>query len=76
MNNAENSRELRVDDQLNFVEQPVEILDREVKQLRRSRISLVKIRWNAKLGAECTWEREDEMREKYPHLFSSSSSSS
>ena len=68
--------ELRVDEQLNFVEQPMEIMDREVKQLRRSRIPLVKVRWNAKFGAECTWEREDEMRERYPHLFSSSSSSS
>ena len=64
---------LQIDDQLHFIEQPLEILDREVKQLRRSRIPLVKVRWNARYGAECTWEREDEMREKYPHLFSGSS---
>ncbi|GJX94783.1 putative reverse transcriptase domain-containing protein [Tanacetum coccineum] len=63
-------KELRLDDTLNFVEEPMEIMDREVKQLRQSRIPIVKVRWNSKRGPEFTWEREDQIRAKYPHLFS------
>ncbi|GKD45808.1 hypothetical protein Tco_1270453, partial [Tanacetum coccineum] len=64
--------ELRnLNDKLNFVEEPVEVIDREIKQLRQSRIPIVKVRWNSKTGPEFTWEREDEIRAKYPHLFSS-----
>ncbi|GJX44432.1 putative reverse transcriptase domain-containing protein [Tanacetum coccineum] len=63
-------KELRLDDKLNFVEEPVEIMDREVKQLKQSRIPIVKVRWNSKRGPEFTWEREDQIRAKYPHLFS------
>ncbi|GKB50252.1 putative reverse transcriptase domain-containing protein [Tanacetum coccineum] len=60
---------LQVDDKLHFVEEPVEIMDREVKQLRRSRVPIVKVRWNSRRGLEFTWEREDQFRKKYPHLF-------
>ncbi|GJX53160.1 putative nucleotidyltransferase, ribonuclease H [Tanacetum coccineum] len=49
-----------------FVEEPIEITDREVKRLKRSRIPLVKVRWNSKRGPEFTWEREDQFRKKYP----------
>ncbi|GKA63922.1 putative reverse transcriptase domain-containing protein [Tanacetum coccineum] len=63
-------KELQLDDKLNFVEEPVEVMDREIKQLKRSRIPIVKVRWNSKRGPEFTWEREDEIRAKYPHLFS------
>ncbi|GJV51378.1 putative reverse transcriptase domain-containing protein [Tanacetum coccineum] len=62
-------KELRLDDKLNFVEEPIEIMDREVKQLRQSRIHIVKVRWNSKRGPEFTWECEDQIRPKYPHLF-------
>ncbi|GJS52495.1 hypothetical protein Tco_0625857 [Tanacetum coccineum] len=58
-----------VDKTLRFVEEPVEIMDREVKSLKRSRISLVKVRWNSKRGPEFTWERKDYMKSKYPQLF-------
>ncbi|GJT52708.1 putative reverse transcriptase domain-containing protein [Tanacetum coccineum] len=47
---------LQVDDKLHFVEEPVEIMDREVKQLRRSRVPIVKVRWNSRRGPEFTWE--------------------
>nr|GFC16160.1 putative reverse transcriptase domain-containing protein [Tanacetum cinerariifolium] len=60
---------LHVDDKLHFVEEPVEIIDREVKRLKQSRIPLVKVRWNFKRGLEFTWEREDQFRKKYAHLF-------
>ncbi|GKA82355.1 putative reverse transcriptase domain-containing protein [Tanacetum coccineum] len=49
---------------------------REVKRLKRSRIPLVKVRWNSKRGPEFTWEREDQFRKKYPHLFSKTGPSS
>ncbi|GKF38739.1 hypothetical protein Tco_0118800 [Tanacetum coccineum] len=62
--------EIRVDAKLNFVEEPVEILEREFKKLKRSRISIVKVRWNSKRGPEFTWEREDQMKLKYLHLLS------
>ncbi|GJR78098.1 hypothetical protein Tco_0148883 [Tanacetum coccineum] len=63
-------KELQLDDKLNFVEEPVEIMDREVKQLKQSRIPIVKVRWNSKRGPEFTWEREDQIRARYPYLFS------
>ncbi|GJR51439.1 putative reverse transcriptase domain-containing protein [Tanacetum coccineum] len=66
--------EIRVDAKLNFVEEPVEILEREFKKLKRSRIAIVKVWWNSKRGPEFTWEREDQMKLKYPHLFSDVSS--
>ncbi|GKC39477.1 putative reverse transcriptase domain-containing protein [Tanacetum coccineum] len=62
-------KELRLDDKLNFVEEPIEIMDQEVKQLKQSRIPIVKVRWNSKRGPEFTWEREDQIHAKYPHLF-------
>ncbi|GJT23956.1 putative reverse transcriptase domain-containing protein [Tanacetum coccineum] len=66
--------EIRVDDKLNFIEEPVEILETEFKKLKQSRIAIVKVRWNSKRGPEFTWEREDQMKLKYPHLFSADSS--
>ncbi|GJU63375.1 hypothetical protein Tco_1245210 [Tanacetum coccineum] len=66
--------EIQLDDKLNFVEEPVEVMDREVKQLKRSRIPIVKVRWNARRGPEYTWEREDQFKSKYPHLFANSQS--
>ncbi|GJR35334.1 hypothetical protein Tco_1211018 [Tanacetum coccineum] len=63
-------KELLLDDKLNFVEEPVAIMDREVKQLRQSRTPIVKVRWDSKRGPKFTWERKDQIRAKYPHLFS------
>nr|GEV68137.1 putative reverse transcriptase domain-containing protein [Tanacetum cinerariifolium] len=67
---------LYFDDKLHFVEEPVEIMDREVKRFKQSRIPLVKVRWNFKRGPEFTWEREDQFRKKYPHLFAKTAPSS
>ncbi|GJW27144.1 putative reverse transcriptase domain-containing protein, partial [Tanacetum coccineum] len=69
-------KELQLDEKLNFIEEPVEVMDREIKQLKRSHIPIIKVRWNSKRGPEFTWEREDEIRTKYPHLFSIITSSS
>ncbi|GJZ63781.1 hypothetical protein Tco_0620202 [Tanacetum coccineum] len=62
-------KELWLDDKLNFVEEPIEIMDQDVKQLRQSRILIVKVRWNSKREPKFTWECEDQIRAKYPHLF-------
>ncbi|GJT75791.1 putative reverse transcriptase domain-containing protein [Tanacetum coccineum] len=61
--------EIKVDKTLRFVEELVEIMDRKVKSMKRSKIALVKVRWNSKRGPEFTWEREDCMKSKYPQLF-------
>ncbi|GJY30770.1 putative reverse transcriptase domain-containing protein, partial [Tanacetum coccineum] len=63
-------KEIQLDDKLHFIEESVEIMDREVKQLKQSRIPIVKVRWNSQRGPEFTWEREDYFKSKYPHLFS------
>nr|GFA93107.1 putative reverse transcriptase domain-containing protein [Tanacetum cinerariifolium] len=67
---------VHIDDTLQFVEEPVEIIEREIKRLKRSRIPLVKVRWNSRRGPEFTWEREDSFKKKYPRLFTNRTSSS
>nr|GFB39613.1 putative reverse transcriptase domain-containing protein [Tanacetum cinerariifolium] len=60
--------EVQLDDKLHFIEEPAEIIGREVKQLKQSRIPIVKVRWNSRNGPEYTWEREDLFKRNYPHL--------
>ncbi|GJR46083.1 putative reverse transcriptase domain-containing protein [Tanacetum coccineum] len=52
--------EIYIDDKLYFVEEPVEIMDREVKRLKQSHIPIIKVRWNSRRGPKFTWEREDQ----------------
>nr|GEU51937.1 RNA-directed DNA polymerase, eukaryota, reverse transcriptase zinc-binding domain protein [Tanacetum cinerariifolium] len=54
--------EIQVDDKLKFIKELVEIMDREVKHLKQSRIPIVKVRWNSRRGPEFTWECEDQMQ--------------
>ncbi|GJW51958.1 putative reverse transcriptase domain-containing protein [Tanacetum coccineum] len=61
--------ELHIDDKLHFVEELVEIMDREVKQLKQSRILIIKVQWNSRRGLEFTWEHEGQFQKKYPHLI-------
>ncbi|GKD96894.1 putative reverse transcriptase domain-containing protein [Tanacetum coccineum] len=68
--------EIQIDDKLYFIEEPVEIIDREVKSLKQSRIPIVKVYWNSRRGPKFTWEREDQMKKKYPHLFANPTSKS
>nr|GEX52199.1 putative reverse transcriptase domain-containing protein [Tanacetum cinerariifolium] len=67
---------LHFDDKLHFVEMPMEIVDREVKRLKQSQIPLFKVRLNSKRGPEFTWERKDQFRKKYLHLFAKTAPSS
>ncbi|GJY83461.1 putative reverse transcriptase domain-containing protein [Tanacetum coccineum] len=61
--------EIQLYDKLNFVKEPVEIMDQEVMQLKRSCIPIIKVCWNARRGPEYMREREDQFKSKYPHLF-------
>ncbi|GJV76027.1 putative reverse transcriptase domain-containing protein [Tanacetum coccineum] len=62
--------EIQLDNKLHFIKEPIEIMDREVKRLKQSRIPIVKVHWNSRRGPKFTWEREDFFRSKYPQLFS------
>ncbi|GJY53299.1 putative reverse transcriptase domain-containing protein [Tanacetum coccineum] len=55
-------KELKITNKLQFVEEPLEIMDREVKRLKQSRIPNIKVRWNSQRGPEFTREREDEIK--------------
>ncbi|GJS60469.1 putative reverse transcriptase domain-containing protein [Tanacetum coccineum] len=61
--------EIHIDEKLNFIEEPVEIMDREVKRLKQSRIPIVKDHCNLRRGPEYTSECKDQMQKKYPHFF-------
>ncbi|GKC00873.1 putative reverse transcriptase domain-containing protein [Tanacetum coccineum] len=61
--------EIHIDDKLHFIEEPVEIMDYEVKRLKQNHIPIIKVRWNSRRGPEFTWECADQSRKKYPHLF-------
>ncbi|KAL5563733.1 hypothetical protein UlMin_033480 [Ulmus minor] len=60
---------IEVHEDLTYEEKPVQILDRKEKTLRNKVIPLVKVLWRNHKIEEATWERDDEMREKYPSLF-------
>ncbi|KAL0537356.1 hypothetical protein IC582_026334 [Cucumis melo] len=60
---------LEIDENLSSTEQPVEVLAKEVKMLRSREIPLVKVLWRNHKVEEATWEREDDMRARYPGLF-------
>nr|GEW48359.1 hypothetical protein [Tanacetum cinerariifolium] len=68
--------EIQINDNLQFTEEPVKIMDREVKRLKKSCIPIVKVRWNSRRGPEFTWEREDQIQKKYLHLFANHVSAS
>ena len=61
--------DLDIDNKLNYVEKPVAILDRKMKQLRNKKLNQVKVQWKNRKGSDATWESKDEMRKFYPFLF-------
>ena len=67
--------ELKVDSAKRLVEEPIEILDTKTKKLRKKIIKLVLVKWKSNLGPNMTWETEDEMKTRYPHLFTLKSDS-
>ena len=63
---------LLIEESLVYEERPIRILDTRVKELRNSRIPLVKVLWSNHGVEEATWEKEVDMRERYPNLFGKS----
>ena len=60
---------IQLDTALTYEEIPIEILDRKVRKTRRTETMIVKVLWTNHSREEATWEAEDAMRERYPHLF-------
>ncbi|XP_073137211.1 uncharacterized protein [Henckelia pumila] len=58
-----------LDETLSYFEQPIQILDHKEKQLRNKTIQLMKVQWSRHGVEEATWETEDDMRQRFPHLF-------
>ena len=64
--------EVEISENLGYIEEPVRIVDRRIKQLRQREIPMVKIVWKDHGIEEATWETEEKMRRDYPHLFNDS----
>ena len=62
--------EIQLTEDLSYKEEPVEILDRQIKKLRNKEIPIVKVKWSRHSPKEATWEVEKDMRVQYPYLFS------
>ncbi|XP_074299250.1 uncharacterized protein LOC141630310 [Silene latifolia] len=60
---------IELDDALTYMETPKEILDRKVRKRRHGETTLVKVLWSNNLVEEATWEVEENMKERYPHLL-------
>ena len=58
-----------LDQNLTFEEEPITILDRQVRNLRSKEIASVKVQWKHRPVEEATWEIESDMRSKYPYIF-------
>jgi len=63
------SEPIEIIEDLVYEERPIQILDHRIKQLRNKRIRLVKVLWTNHTSQEATWETEEAMKTKYPHLF-------
>lgn len=68
--------DIQVTKELSYEEQPVAILDRQVRRLRNKDVASIKVLWRNNNREEMTWEAEEQMKKKYPHLFSVPSSNS
>ena len=62
-------QEILIRDDLSYEEQPVAIVDRQIRKLRRKEIVMLKIQWQRHNLEECTWESKQAMKERYPQLF-------
>ena len=67
--------EVELNKDLTYEEEPVKILDKEVRRLRNKNVFLVKVLWRNHKMEEATWESEEIMRKQYPHLFPSGKNS-
>jgi hypothetical protein len=63
--------DLEVQEDLTYVEKPTQILETADQVTRRNTIRMCKVKWGHHSEEEATWEREDDLRAKYPELFAS-----
>jgi hypothetical protein len=63
------SQPITLREDLVYIEEPVQILDRKEQVLRNKVIPLVKVLWRNHEVEEATWEPEEQMQQQYPHLF-------
>ncbi|CAN4114241.1 unnamed protein product [Withania somnifera] len=61
--------DVQITEDLTYEEVPIAILDRQVKKLRNKEMASVKVLWRNQQVEEVTWEAEETMKSKYPHLF-------
>ncbi|XP_070017906.1 uncharacterized protein [Nicotiana sylvestris] len=60
---------IQLDKDLSYIEELVAILDRQVRKLKSKNIASMKVRWRDQPIEEATWETEQDMCSRYPHLF-------
>ncbi|WMV09800.1 hypothetical protein MTR67_003185 [Solanum verrucosum] len=65
------SEDIGIKDNLSYEEIPVQILDRQVRKLRTKEVASVKVLWRNHFVEKATWEAEEDMKKRYPHLFES-----
>ncbi|WMV32523.1 hypothetical protein MTR67_025908 [Solanum verrucosum] len=61
--------DIGIKDNLSYEEIPVQILDRQVRKLRTKEVASFKVLWRNQFVEEATWESEEDMKKRYPHLF-------
>ena len=62
-------QEVAMIEDLSYTEYLVAIVDRQSKVLRNKEVALVKVQWHGHSMEECTWEKEQTMKDEYPQLF-------
>ncbi|WMV09456.1 hypothetical protein MTR67_002841 [Solanum verrucosum] len=65
------TEDFEIKDILSYEEIPIQILDRQVRKLRKKEVASVKVLWRNQFVEEATWEAEEDMKKRYPHLFES-----
>ncbi|WMV33290.1 hypothetical protein MTR67_026675 [Solanum verrucosum] len=63
------TEDIGIKDSLSYEEIPVQILDRQVHKLRTKEVASIKVLWRNQFVEEATWEAEEDMKKRYPHLF-------
>ncbi|XP_071704299.1 uncharacterized protein [Rutidosis leptorrhynchoides] len=62
-------QEMKVNDKLSYVEEPVRIIDQQIKKLRDKTISLLNVQWRHRKGSKFTWETEEWMIVYCPSVY-------
>ncbi|WMV13773.1 hypothetical protein MTR67_007158 [Solanum verrucosum] len=63
------TEDICIKDSLSYEEIPVQILDLQVHKLRTKEVASVKVLWRNQFVGEATWEADEDMKKRYPHLF-------